>query len=199
MGKCVDAESLYADIEFCQGQKSLPGVRDYAYGIAKKDIVTWPTITREGKSDLGTIPVLTGAFTLAADKTWHRLDLIPDQSDIKTESQGNYGAKTFKVTATLVCPGTEEDITGYIAEANNDKMVYLVPQRNGKFRMIGSEGFTPTLTLSQDTGKSATDANQTTITAEVTDEYPAPFFTGTIKTSAGDISGATGKPVLTGG
>ena len=87
-------------------------------------------------------------------------------------------------------PGTEEEASGYIAEANNDEMVYLVPQRNGKYRVVGSEAFTPELTLAQDSGQAATDTNQTTITAEATDEYPAPFYVGTIETANGDINGS---------
>ena len=75
-------------------------------------------------------------------------------------------------------------------------MVYLFIQRNGKARMVGSEAFTPELSLSQGTGKATTDANSTTISAVADDEYPAPFYPGKIETEDGDISGATGLPIV---
>ena len=71
-------------------------------------------------------------------------------------------------------------------------MVYLFIQRNGKARMLGSEAFTPELTLSQDLGKAPTDANSTSIQIAADDEYPAPFHPGKIETADGDFSGETG-------
>lgn len=193
MANCTDQESIYSDIDFCQGKKSLPGIRNHVYGISKRDIAKWPKIERASISSLADAAVYVGDFVLAADKKWHKLALIPNQGQLQVESQGTYGSKTFNNTGTFNLPGTEEEATGYIAEANNDELVYLVPQRNGKYRVIGSEAFTPELTLAQDSGQAATDTNQTTITAVCTDEYPAPFYTGKIETENGDISGADGS------
>lgn len=196
MTKCTGAESIYADVNFCPGQKSLPGVRGKLYGISKRDIVKWPTIGGNAPKDLASVAKYTGDFTLASDKKWHVIALIPNESELSVESQGTYGSKTFKCTGTAVAPGTEEEITGYIAQANNDEMVYLFIQRNGKARMLGSEAFTPELSLSQSTGKAATDTNSTTIQVVVDDEFPAPFYPGKIETADGDFSGETGLPVV---
>jgi hypothetical protein len=193
--KCTDAESIYQDLPFCQGKKSLPGIRGYVYGISKKDIVTWPTLPGSAAKTLAEVAAYVGNFALVADKKWHKVGIIPNQGDLKVESQGTYGSKTFKSTGKFLIPGTEEEATGYIAQANNDEMVYLFVQRNGKARVVGSEAFTPELSLSQDTGQGATDTNSTTIQAEATDEYPAPFYPGTIATADGDISGKTGLVV----
>lgn len=196
MTKCTGAESIYADVNFCPGQKSLPGVRGKLYGISKRDIVKWPTIGDNAPKDLASVAKYTGDFTLASDKKWHVIALIPNESELSVESQGTYGSKTFKCTGTAVAPGTEEEITGYIAQANNDEMVYLFIQRNGKARMLGSEAFTPELSLSQSTGKAATDTNSTTIQVVVDDEFPAPFYPGKIETADGDFSGETGLPAV---
>lgn len=196
MTKCTGAESIYADVNFCPGQKSLPGVRGKLYGISKRDIVKWPTIGDNTPKDLASVAKYTGDFTLASDKKWHVIALIPNESELSVESQGTYGSKTFKCTGTAVAPGTEEEITGYIAQANNDEMVYLFIQRNGKARMLGSEAFTPELSLSQSTGKAATDTNSTTIQVVVDDEFPAPFYPGKIETADGDFSGENGLPAV---
>jgi hypothetical protein len=196
MTKCTSANSIYGDICFSPGKKSLPGVRGYVYGIAKRDIMTWPTIGAEAPKTLADVAKYAGDFVLATDKKWHKIGLIPNESELQAESQGSFGSKTFKVTGTAVIPGTEEEVSGYIAQANNDEMVYLFIQRNGKARMVGSEAFTPELSLSQGTGKATTDANSTTISAVADDEYPAPFYPGKIETEDGDISGATGLPIV---
>ena len=196
MTKCTSANSIYGDICFSPGKKSLPGVRGYVYGIAKRDIMTWPTIGTEAPKTLADVAKYAGNFVLATDKKWHKIGLIPNESELQVESQGSFGSKTFKVTGSAVIPGTEEEVSGYIAQANNDEMVYLFIQRNGKARMVGSEAFTPELSLSQATGKATTDANSTTISAVADDEYPAPFYPGKIETEDGDISGATGLPTV---
>lgn len=196
MTKCTSANSIYGDICFSPGKKSLPGVRGYVYGIAKRDIITWPTIGTEAPKTLADVAKYAGDFVLATDKKWHKIGLIPNESELQVESQGSFGSKTFKVTGSAVIPGTEEEVSGYIAQANNDEMVYLFIQRNGKARMVGSEAFTPELSLSQATGKATTDANSTTISAVADDEYPAPFYPGKIETEDGDISGVTGLPIV---
>ena len=126
MAKCTGADTIYSDVNFCPGSKSLPGVRGWVYGISKKDIVKWPTIGGEAPKSLAEVAKYTGDFTLASDKKWHKVALIPNESQLQVESQGAYGSKTFKVTGTAVAPGTEEEITGYIAQANNDEMVYEI-------------------------------------------------------------------------
>lgn len=135
MAKCTGAASIYGDICFTPGAKSLPGVRGWVFGIAKRDILGWPTIGSETPKTMDAVAKYTGDFKLASDKKWHKIGLIPNESQLQVESQGTYGSKTFKVTGTAVIPGTEEAATGYISLANNDEMVYLFIQRNGKARI----------------------------------------------------------------
>lgn len=198
MAKCTKNASIYEDLEKCPGQKKLPGIRDYVYAASKRDILTYPEVSDEPAS-LAEAVTAKGDFTLAADKYFVKVGIVKDDGQIQVENQGTDGAKTFKNTASFSIPGTEEEASGFIDQMNNDEMIFLVPQRNGKFRIIGSEDFSPELTLGQDTGKTATDANTTTVQAEATDLHPAPFYAGKIHTTDGDIDGATGKAVATTG
>lgn len=193
MAKCTNA-SIYEDLEKCNGQKKLPGIRDHVLATSKRDILGYPTISEEPKS-LAEAVQTTGDFTLAADKYFYKVGIVKDNGKIEVENQGTDGAKTFSNKVTFAIPGTEEEATGFIDQMNNDEMIFLVPQRNGKYRIIGSEDFSPELSLKQDTGATATDANTTTVEATATDLHPAPFYTGKIHTADGDIDGATGKLV----
>ena len=47
MAKCNTADSVHGDICFAPDKNFLSGVRDCVYNIAKRDVVTWPTIGAE--------------------------------------------------------------------------------------------------------------------------------------------------------
>lgn len=174
------------------GNKSLPGTRNHAYYTPRREIVTFPRPATSPASleDVAVIPS-TSPFVLAADKKWHRIDLVPNESEPECENQGSYGSKTFLNKITLVIPGTKKKVTGLISQLNNDDVVFLVPMADGKCRLFGSPAYQAELSLKQTFGKTATDANNTTIEVSVTDEYAAPFYEGVIETAYGDINGAT--------
>lgn len=196
MSKCVNAKTLYEDIEFCQGKSSLPGIRPNVFGISLRDVVSVPRPKREGAENLKDIAVIKDNIVVAQDKGWHKIGLVPDDGNVKSDSQGSYGSKTFAVTATVNIPGTEEEATAYAAEVNNDQMIFLVQQRNGKFRLIGSDAFPAQVAPAQDTGSGPTDANQTTLAITATDEVPAPFYQGEIVLVDGTkISGLDGSAI----
>lgn len=193
MGKCTSAETLYEDIEFCQGKKSLPGIKPHVYGISTRDVVSVPRPKRG--ENLASIATITEDIVIKSEKKWHKIGLIPEDGQITAESQGTYGSKTFAITATVNIPGTAEEATAYAAEVNNDSMIYLVPQRDGKYRLVGSDAFPAMVAPSQSTGQAATDTNQTTLTITATDEVPAPFYQGEIITEDGKISGKDGSAI----
>ena len=188
--RCADDAAIYDDIEFCMGDKSLPGTRNHAYYIPRRDIVTFPRPAAEPAS-LEAVAVITASFVLAADKKWHRIDLVPGESEPTSEGQGSYGSKTILNRITLVLPGTGKKATGLISQLNNDDVVIIVPMADGKCRLFGSPSFQTEVQVSQAFGRASTDANTTTVEVSVTDEYAAPFYEGDIVTSYGTINGAT--------
>jgi len=193
--KCSDEKTLLQDVKFCQGKKSLPGTKKRVYLADIRDIVGFPTKPNrdaEGFS-LDKVPVLTGAFTMAQGKYFAQVDIINNNGSIKVEAQGTFGSKTFKCTYTGNAPGTEEEVSGLIAELLNAEIIAVVPTRSGKFRVIGSEEFPAEINPSQDTGQAPTDTNQTVLEIAADDELPAPFFTGTLPISEGSLNCATGE------
>ena len=62
MTKCNTADSIYGDICFAPGKKSLPGVRNHVYGIAKRDIVSWPTIGTEAPKTFACVDFIMNSF-----------------------------------------------------------------------------------------------------------------------------------------
>ena len=192
---CSNEKTLLQDVKFCQGKKSLPGTKKRVYIADVRDIVGWPQ--KPDRSAVGftldKVPVLVGNFTLAQGKYFAQVDIINNNGKIAVEPQGTFGSKTFKNTYTGNAPGTEEEVTGLIAELLNSEIIAVVPTRTGKFRVIGSDEFPAEINPSQDTGQAATDTNQTVLEIVADGELPAPFYVGKLPVSAGELDCATGE------
>lgn len=195
MNKCTDEKTLYNDVRACQGNKSLPGLRRTIFLASIRDIEAYPTIPDRNAAEMSLkkIPVYEGDFSLAQGKSFIRVDIINNDGQLQVEPQGTQGSRTFHVTATVNAPGTEEEVTGLISELLNDEVIVIVQQRNGKYRVAGSEAFPAMVNPQQNTGQSPTDTNQTTLEIVADDEYPAPFFVGKIPVSDGELDCSTGK------
>lgn len=187
---CADDAALYEDISFCLGDKSLPGTRNHAYFVPRRDIMKFPRPTgptADGK--LEDVAVIKTNIELYADKKWNRIDLVPNESEPTAEGQGSYGSKTMLNKIVLVLPGTGKKVTGLISQLNNDDVVFLIPMADGKCRLFGSPLYQAEIAVSQTFGKTATDANSTTVEVSVTDEFAAPFYEGEFNTSEGTFLG----------
>lgn len=199
--KCDAFADIYGNLEYCTGKMSMPGVRPRAYLIPKKHIVSWPTLPLASATEMGKVAVYNGNFTLQADKYFKYLDLVDGETEPKCEQVGAFGSMHFINTVALVVPGTEEEATGLATMLNNEDVVVIVFQRNGKARVFGNEMFRTTVKPSLTLGKGTSDSNATTLEISSEDVAPAPFYPGDIVLdSKVTISGATGKPkVVEGG
>ncbi len=191
-----EIKDLYKSVKKCPGERIAPGIRPYVYFTQKANILTWPKLPVDVTTDMSELVTLDGDFTLGADAKWHKIDLVDLKSSATSETQGEYPNATQLNHAELVVGGTGAEISGFTSVAINDSLVYLVPERDGKFRLYGNESFDVKTTVSQASGAGVTDAKQSTVTIEVPDYCPPPFYTGKIETADdGDISGADGSAV----
>lgn len=189
------ATDMYESLVHCKGKTVLPGIRPEVYGIPKAAIAKWPALPdldEEGLS-MGKIAVYKGDFTLAADKVFNRMSVLTEASNITSTSQGEKPSKTFLNSATFKHESVDEEATGFCRLVNSDDYVFVARQRNGKFRVIGNEKFETNVNPAQDSGMSVTDVSGTTFEVTVTDECPAPFYVGKLKTDIGTIDCSTGE------
>lgn len=189
--RCADDAALYEDIDFCMGDKSLPGTRNHGYYVPRRDIKTFPRPAGSSATKMEDVAVIKSNIVLYADKVWKRFALVPNESEPTAEGQGSYGSKTMLNKITLVLPGTGKKATGFISQLNNDDVVFLIPMADGKCRLFGSPLYQAEIAVSQAYGKTATDANTTTVEVSVTDEFAAPFYEGEFTTSEGTFLGTT--------
>ena len=193
MGKC-DSVDLYSSLDFCEGQTVLPGIRKKVYFQKKSNIVKWPELPEleDGKS-MAELATYSGDFTLAADKKWLVVKNMDSKSDVNCETQGEKPSVTHLNKASIVHPGTEEEAAGFCRMAAADDLVFLVQQRNGKFRVLGSQEFETLVKPTTALGQGVTGTAGTTLEIEATDVCPAPFYPGKIETEDGDIKGSDGS------
>lgn len=189
--RCADDAALYEDIDFCMGDKSLPGTRNHGYYVPRRDIKAFPRPAGSAATKMEDVAVIKSNIELYADKLWKRFALVPNESEPTAVGQGSYGSKTMLNKITLVLPGTGKKVTGFISELNNDDVVFLIPMADGKCRLFGNPLYQAEISVSQAFGKSATDANTTTVEVSVTDEFAAPFYEGEFTTSDGTFLGTT--------
>lgn len=185
MGQCDEIK--YGDLDWCEGQVQLPGIRGKVYSCAKRDIVAFPT-RQAATISMGDLARLLGSFVLAAGVVWREIGVIVDKSPITSVSQGTKPSKSFLTTATFAHQGVEEEATAFAQQANNDDLVYIFQQKNGKCRVVGNEMFETDTAIAQNLGGAATEEMGTILTVTVTDISPAPFYTGQIVTADGVIN-----------
>lgn len=194
MNPCTSV-NLYKSLIHCKGEPVLPGLRPQAWAIPKSAINLWPTLPKpsdEGAT-MESIATYNGDFSLVADTQFICIDLLDTASNITSDSQGDELSKTFLNSCTLKYAGNNEAATGFARMANTDYLIYVVQQRDGKFRVIGNEMFNTDTKPKQESGMAVTDSSGTTLEISVTDLCPAPFYVGKLKTDKGILDCSTGK------
>lgn len=182
--KCIN---LQKSIGWCEGTPEYAGIRRRIYYLSKSQIAVWPTLPRDDNGRI-TSSVYTGNFTLLADAKWLYIDILPDKSQLTSEAQGETPSQTQLNKLTAVHPGVGAEASAAAAYINNNDNVFIVETMPGKYRVVGSSKWPTKSTVAQDLGQGATGTTSTTISAEATDECPAPFYEGEIVTEDGTIN-----------
>lgn len=187
--------SLYADMNWAQGKKNLPGLKGVAYFINKKNIKAWPLLPDEGKTaeECSTYP---GDFELVEEAKWNKVDIIQRKNSLTSEPQGERESTTVLNKLSVKHAGTDEEAITLQRYGNRDDLVWLIQDMNNqkKFRVVGSEIFDTITKISLNLGSEATSEKATTIEVEATDEC-LPFYTGKIMTAGGDVNPPIVPPV----
>ncbi len=187
MAKDCTSTALYESLKYCQGKPVLPGIRQKVYVIPKRDIVKWPKLPETAAAGMGELATYVGSFELAAEKSFLSLDLVLNKGMVEWETQGDKPWRTFLNKVTLHHAEVDEAATAYARQVLTDDMVYVVNQRDGKWRVLGNEMFETDTKPKGSTGEGASGESGTQFEVEVTDVCPAPFYVGTLTTEDGEI------------
>lgn len=179
---------MFENIEWQDGNVSIPGIFEDAYYIPKSDIEAWPAVVASPANAAEKV-TLAGAFTLVLTKTWKRINHIDGKANVSAEAQGEVRSQTFLNKGTFKTSLTTEEATAFATSANNANLVYLVKEKNsGKWRVLGNPMFNTITKPGLMLGGEATSERGLSIEVEVTDAIPLPFYGGAIMTDTGDVN-----------
>jgi hypothetical protein len=178
----------FANLDWTDGQVSIPGIYPELYFIPKGDITTWPQFATNPATAAEEV-TLAGDFTLASLKVWKSINCIDLKSEPMSEQQGEVRCKTYLNKFKVVVSLTNEDATAFAKLAANTDVVYIYRERDsGKYRVVGSEKFMTITKVNLSVGGAPTSEKGTTIEVEAVDVCPFPFYEGAIVTDDGDIN-----------
>ncbi len=181
---------MFENLDWQDGNVSIPGIFEEAYYIPKSHITAWPAVVASPATAIEEV-TLAGTFTLDALKVWKKINHIDGKAVCTADVQGEIRSQTFLNKATFKTSLTNEDATSFAKAANNANIVYLVKEKNsGKWRVLGNVMFNTLTKPNLSLGGEATSERGLTIEVEVTDSIPLPFYTGAIVTDDGDVNPA---------
>ena len=185
--KTCEHSSIYDSLAFCAGETVLPGVRNKVWVSPKKNIVGWPVLPKTVSASMRERAIYQGDFVMASDAVFKRIDLSLNKGAINYETQGEKPSRTILNKGSFKHPYNDEDAAAFAAQAIADDLVFVVQQRDGKYRVLGNEMFETDVKVSGGTGEGTTGEVGTTIEVEVSDLCPAPFYVGMLVTEDGEI------------
>lgn len=178
------------NMDWVDGQVSVPGIYPVIYYVTKNEITAWPQFA-DAPADAEAEVLLAGDFTLEALATWKRINCIDVKSEPTSEQQGEIRCKTYSNKMTVVTSLNNEEATAFAKLAANTDIVYIFQEReSGKFRVVGSEKFLTETKVTHKTGGSPTSEKGTTLEIEAVDVCPFPFYNGLITDDKGEVNPA---------
>jgi len=180
--------SNFANLDWTDGQVSVPGIYPNLYYIPKSHISAWPQLPTSPASAAEEVS-LSGDFTLASLKVWKEINCIDVKSQPTSEQQGEVRCKSYLNKLKVVVSLTNEEATSFAKLAANSDFVFIYQERDsGKYRVVGSEKFMVSTKVTLDVGGAPTSEKGMTIEVEATDVCPFPYYNGAIVTSDGDVN-----------
>ena len=182
--------SNFGNLDWVDGQVSVPGIYPELYYTPKSAILTWPKFASAPATPAAET-LLAGNFALVAPAVWKKINCIDVESQPTSEQQGEIRCKTYNNKLKVVVSLTNEDATSLAKLAANSDLIFVFQERDsGKFRVVGSEKFATLTKVSLDIGGNPTSKKGTTLEIEASDICPFPYYNGLITDSHGVVNAA---------
>lgn len=182
------------NLDFLIGGINPSGIGATIYRIAKKDIVSWPTIVNDpgATGAVSTLSQYAGNFALAEDAVWDKLYSTQGKGKITFEVIGEVDCKMYNNKASLSFPDLTAEALAFCKAAANGDFVFIV-KAAGRFHVIGSPDYRAVISPSGDSGDAAGSAKGVTFEVECPDVTPLPIYVGTLAVTGGSIDCSDGS------
>lgn len=140
-------------VEFENIGKNLPngvnmgGIPQVVYFCLHSDVLSWPTRpnAEEAGMALEKMGELIGDLKLKDGKQMYSFYVTDDEGKLDFESVGEKDGKSFVQKLRVYNPGLQSKLLGFINLVKNESLVFLVPDNNENFFLLGDERRAATL------------------------------------------------------
>jgi hypothetical protein len=117
---------------------NMAGVQRTIYIGLHQDVDVWPTVPAVTTA-MDTVQGLTGALTMKYGKYFFPFEIEPDKCSVECSDVGVKGGISQKYTVKLYRADMSLKMRGFLRATNNQKLVMIVPDNQGRHNFIGSQ------------------------------------------------------------
>lgn len=117
--------------------ENMGGIAQTIYFGLHADVLTWPTKPTQAVDDLEALGVLTGDIAMKPGKRMFEMYITDDTGELQMETVGEKDGKSFVMHLRLFHPGLLQKILGFRNATKNENMVFVVPDNNGQYFVMG--------------------------------------------------------------
>lgn len=179
---CIDSIEL-ENLDICSNEESLPGVNELEiYGAPVKDfeVIAEPPKLSEATSykEAGTI---SESHIFKEGKGFHRLQIFANTGTVDSAQIGEVGRLGSQNSLTGAIPNDARS-KGYLRRHQNQAMIYIVRDRDGKLVQLGSKNSAARVAeFTGTTGTAPGDAKNIQVIFRDSQPFAAPQYDGTIQ------------------
>lgn len=175
------------DVDHVDGANNTAGIGQYIYYCKESDIDVLPTVVQPDPTQSGSLEdlvTITDNIVMKPGKKFNKIYVTLETGKLDSESQGEIDGVSYLNKLEFLVPGSEDKTLGLQAYAKNASLIFIVPELDGKKRMLGYRAY-PAKMISAPgtTGQKAADRKAVTFTFQSAGPIPSPIFKGQIKVS----------------
>jgi len=124
-------------------EDNMGGLKTRAYFCHYDDIITWPNRDAEPGALVGGYGDLVSVSTdpvFDTGKCWKFIDGVLGKNNLASAGAGEVESRSSETSVVWQLKGINEEALGFLELMKNEWMAWLIPDRNGKIYMLGSEG-----------------------------------------------------------
>ena len=183
MGNCIDTIPI-ENLDSCPSDETVAGIMEVGvYGAPVRDFVSIEKPSSfETALDNEGLATIVAAHIFKLDKGFHKLDFIPFTGMVESVQIGEAGNLSFQNSIAGQIKGTNARVAGYFRRYKNEAMIYVVKEKNGDIKQLGSELSPAYITeVAATSGAKAGDLKSTTVKILDSQSYMAPNYGGAIQ------------------
>ncbi len=117
--------------------ENMGGIAQTVYFGLHSDVLTWPTKPTMAVEELEDLGELTGNLEMKPGKRLFSMYITDDTGELQMETVGEKDGKSFVMHLRLFHPGLLQKILGFRNATKNENMVFVVPDNNGQYFLLG--------------------------------------------------------------